>query len=191
LIKVEFIEINGNKIEEKRRGVIIFMEKVKFNELSTEVMDAIKIGAFLTVKDGEELNTMTIGWGSIGVIWGQPMFTVLVRHSRYTHKLIENTDQFTVSVPFGNKLKRETDYCGTHSGRDVNKFEELGLELIEGKELDTPFIKGNDAHYECKIVYKQDMESDLLSDQAIKDQYYPQEDYHTIYYGKIIGAYKE
>lgn len=176
-------------IEEKRRDVS--MEEIKFNEHLKEVNDAIAIGAFLTVKDEDKINTMTIGWGSVGFIWGRPIFTVLVRHSRYTHKLIENTDQFTVSVPFGDKLKRETDYCGTHSGRDVNKFEELGLELIEPKELDTPFIKGNDIHYECEIVYKQDMKADLLSDQEIKDQYYPQSDYHTVYYGKIIGAYKE
>ena len=167
------------------------MEKINFNEHLQQVNDSIAIGAFLTVKDGDRLNTMTIGWGSIGFVWGRPMFTVLVRHSRYTHDLIENTDEFTVSVPFDDKLKRETDYCGTHSGRDVNKFEELDLELLEPKELNTPFIKGNDIHYECKIVYKQDMDSDLLFDEEIRDQYYPTGDYHTMYYGKIIGTYKE
>lgn len=167
------------------------MEKIEFNEYSNQVNKEIGRGVFLTVKNKDNLNTMTIGWGSIGLVWGQPMFTVLVRHSRYTHNLIENTDQFTVSVPLKGQLKRETDYCGTYSGRDVNKFEELDLKLIEGKKLSTPFIKGNDVHYECRIVYKQDMKSELLSDQEIKKQYYPEDDYHTIYYGKIIGAYKE
>ena len=167
------------------------MEKIKFSNYQDEVMKGIKIGAFLTVKDKDKLNTMTIGWGNVGVVWGLPIFTVLVRHSRYTHEIIENTDQFTVSVPFGNKMKRETDYCGTKSGRDLNKFEELDLELIEGIKLDTPFIKGNDVHYECEIVYKQDMDPDLLINDEIKEKYYPQGDYHTIYYGKIIGAYKE
>ncbi|MFO7814586.1 MAG: flavin reductase family protein [Halanaerobiales bacterium] len=167
------------------------MKTIKFNEFQKEVMDVIGGGAFLTVKDEGELNTMTIGWGSIGVVWSQPMFTVLVRHSRYTHKLIENTDQFTVSVPLHGQLKRETDYCGSYSGRNVNKFEELGLELIEGKKLDTPFIKNSDIHYECKIVFKQDMNPDNMFNEDIKNKYYPQDDYHTIYYGKIIGTYKE
>ncbi|MDZ7672545.1 MAG: flavin reductase family protein [Halanaerobiales bacterium] len=126
------------------------MEKIKFSDHQNEVMEGIKVGAFLTVKDEDKLNTMTIGWGNVGVVWGLPIFTVLVRHSRYTHELIENTDQFTVSVPFEDKMKRETDYCGTKSGRDVNKFEELNLELIDGIKLDTPFIKGNDVHYECE-----------------------------------------
>ena len=167
------------------------MESIKFNEYQKDVMDVIGEGALLTVKDGDKLNTMTIGWGSVGIIWGKPMFTVLVRHSRYTHRLIENTDQFTVSVPLNGQLKEEIDYCGTKSGRDVNKFEELGLELVEGEELETPFIKNLDIHYECKIVYKQDMNPDLLFDEDIRNKYYPQGDYHTVYYGKIIGTYKE
>lgn len=167
------------------------MESIKFNKYQKEVMEVIGEGALLTVNDGEELNTMTIGWGSVGIIWGKPMFTVLVRHSRYTHKLIENTDQFTVSVPLHGQLKKETDYCGSHSGRNVNKFDELGLEIIEGKELETPFIKNSDIHYECKIVYKQDMKPDLLFDEDIRNKYYSQGDYHTVYYGKIIGTYKE
>ncbi len=167
------------------------MEKIKFSDHQNEVMEGIKVGAFLTVKNEDKLNTMTIGWGNVGVVWGLPIFTVLVRHSRYTHKLIENTDQFTVSVPFAKKMKRETDYCGTKSGRDVNKFKELDLDLIDGIKLDTPFIKGNDVHYECEIVYKQDMKPELLINDEIKEKYYPEGDYHTIYYGKILGAYKE
>ena len=41
-------------------------------------------------------NAMTIGWGTIGVIWRKPIFTVLVRHSRYTYKLLEESDSFTI-----------------------------------------------------------------------------------------------
>ncbi|MDZ7672544.1 MAG: hypothetical protein U5K53_06900 [Halanaerobiales bacterium] len=42
-----------------------------------------------------------------------------------------------------------------------------------------------------KIVYKQDMKPELLINDEIKEKYYPQGDYHTIYYGKILGSYKE
>ncbi|MCF8008620.1 MAG: flavin reductase family protein [Halanaerobiales bacterium] len=167
------------------------MKTIKFNEFQKKIMEVIKKGAFLTVKDRKEINTMTIGWGSIGVIWGIPIFTVLVRDSRYTHKLIENSDQFTVSIPFKGQFKKELNYCGTYSGRDVDKFEELDLEIINGKKIDTPFIKGNDIHYECEVVYKQDMDKSLLFDQNIKNKFYPSGDYHTVYYGKIIGTYQE
>jgi len=44
-------------------------------------------------------NAMTIGWGTIGIIWAKPIFVVLVRPSRYTYDLIEITNDFTVNVP--------------------------------------------------------------------------------------------
>ena len=44
-------------------------------------------------------NAMTIGWGTVGVIWGKPIFVVLVRPSRYTYSLLEASDSFTVCVP--------------------------------------------------------------------------------------------
>ncbi|MDX2441801.1 MAG: hypothetical protein QNK40_14795 [Desulfobacterales bacterium] len=36
----------------------------------------IKKGAFLTLKAGEETNTMTIGWATIGHIWRKDVFMV-------------------------------------------------------------------------------------------------------------------
>lgn len=51
-----------------------------FTNNSAEVIKQLgKEGAFLTSKYNGKVNTMTIGWGSIGVIWRKPVFTVLVR----------------------------------------------------------------------------------------------------------------
>ena len=44
-------------------------------------------------------NAMTIGWGLVGTMWRKPFFTVAVRLSRYTHKLMEVSDTFTVCLP--------------------------------------------------------------------------------------------
>jgi flavin reductase (DIM6/NTAB) family NADH-FMN oxidoreductase RutF len=44
---------------------------------------------------GDPPNPMTIGWGSIGEIWHMPVFTVLVRPTRYTFGLMENAKDFT------------------------------------------------------------------------------------------------
>jgi flavin reductase (DIM6/NTAB) family NADH-FMN oxidoreductase RutF len=147
-----------------------------------------KKGAFLTVKSGDILNTMTISWGNIGFEWGKPIFTVLVRKSRYTHELIENTNEFTVSIPVNSNLKDALAYCGSKSGRTVDKFKECNLSLSDGKSVSTPVISQCELHYECKIVYKQDMNPDLLTD-AIKNSSYKTGDYHTIYYGEIVNCY--
>lgn len=44
---------------------------IKFNELSKEMLQQLQKGAFLTVENGDKVNTMTIGWGSIGIMWNK------------------------------------------------------------------------------------------------------------------------
>lgn len=162
---------------------------VKFTENLEKGMELLhKKGAFLTVKDGSRLNTMTISWGNVGFEWNKPIFTVLVRKSRYTHELIEKAGEFTISIPFDEELKESLAFCGTRSGRDVNKFEKSNLKLEDGKEVHTPVISNCGLIYECKIVYKQDMDLSRLSEE-IKKASYPDDDYHTIYYGEIVASY--
>ncbi len=161
---------------------------VKYNEYLKELTEQLPKGAFLTVKSGDKLNTMTIGWGTVGVIWGKPMFVVLVRYSRYTHQLLETAEEFTVSIPVHKDLKKELAFCGTKSGRDYDKFKELNLTAEPGKVVQTPIVGECDLHYECKIVYRQTMEPALL-DKNIKETSYAQNDYHVIYYGEILACY--
>ena len=77
-------------------------------------------GALLVTGKGPRCNAMTIGWGSIGRIWGLPVFQVLVRPSRYTHQLLEDHGEFTVN--FMPESQRDSlTSCGTMSGRDVQQ----------------------------------------------------------------------
>lgn len=155
-----------------------------------EVVNQLQEGAFLTTSTENELNTMTIAWGTIGYIWNRPVFQVLVRKSRHTHKLIEEADEFTVSIPYPNKMSKELAYCGRVSGRDANKFSELNLETISPQKLSTPMIKGCAYHYECNIIHTEKMELDNLVTH-LQDDFYPEEDYHYMYYGEITAAYKD
>jgi flavin reductase (DIM6/NTAB) family NADH-FMN oxidoreductase RutF len=149
-----------------------------------------KVGAFLTVREGERINTMTISWGNIGFEWRRPIFTVLVRKSRHTFDLIEKAETFTVSIPVNNNLKKELGFCGSKSGRDFDKFKECNLELLSSKSVETPIIGGEDMiHYECKIVYKQAMDNTFL-DTKVLEECYGDDDYHTLYYGEIVECYR-
>jgi flavin reductase (DIM6/NTAB) family NADH-FMN oxidoreductase RutF len=147
-----------------------------------------KQGAFLTVKSGDVVNAMTISWGNIGFEWNKPIFTVLVRESRYTYELIEKASEFTVSIPLSDSLKSALAYCGSKSGRDVDKFKECSLTLEPGKLVETPIISDCELHYECKIVYKQALDPAILSEE-IKESSYKNGNYHTIYYGEIVNCY--
>lgn len=183
----EYVILNNVKFIKILGGYTMFKD-IHYNEYTKEFLEQLPKGVFLTVKDGEKINTMTIGWGNIGVIWSKPIITVAVRYSRYTYDLINHSDEFTISIPLNGQLKKELGYCGTKSGRDVDKFKECGLSAVKGREVDTPVIGECDLFYECKVVYKQAMEPATL-DQIIDEKCYSNHDYHVLYYGEIVSSY--
>jgi len=131
-------------------------------------------------------NTMTIGWGTIGIIWSRPIFTVLVRPSRHTFKHLQASDSFTVCVP-SKTLYEAVNFCGTHSGRDYDKFQECGLTAIPSTRVTAPGIAGSPVIYECQIVHTNDVIPANLADD-IQASAYPGGDFHRIYYGEILAV---
>lgn len=156
-----------------------------------ETIKAFGEGRVLLVGQGKQgpPNTMAIGWGQIGVIWRKPIFTVLVRPSRYTYKLIEETGEFTVNI-VPSHLKDLVQYCGAVSGRDHDKFREKGLTAIPSSHIKTSMIKECILHYECKIVYKHDLTPSELGAAIIAD-FYPKGDFHRLYVSEILACQKE
>jgi flavin reductase (DIM6/NTAB) family NADH-FMN oxidoreductase RutF len=164
------------------------MKRVDYMQVAAEGMDQIRIGAFLTVKSGDALNTMTIGWATIGYVWGKPIMMVAVRLSRHTFTIIERASDFTVSIPSGD-MADELTFCGTKSGRDYDKFEECNVEIAASQKVTTPIIKAPGLHYECKIVYKSAMDPAFL-DESYDVAIYQAKDYHTLYFGEIVDCYE-
>jgi len=124
------------------------MSKVKIDPFSAvaETMKALSAGGCLLVAGFERVNPMTIGWGEIGIVWGKPVFTVLVRPSRFTFGLMEDADEFSVNVP-GEALAEACMLCGTRSGRDIDKMAEAGLAAEPGIALGVPTIAECPVHY--------------------------------------------
>lgn len=153
-----------------------------------KIMAAITKGAFLTVKAGDKVNTMTIGWATIGFVWKKEIFMVAVRDSRYTFELIEKSNDFTVTVPADKSFKDAVMFCGTKSGRDFDKFSKCGLKQKLAQQTASPIIDIPGIHYECKIIYKSPMNPALLDKDF--EKLYPQKDYHTLYFGEILSCYE-
>lgn len=160
------------------------MKEVKLSEVSDKILDSISKGAFLTVKNGDKINTMTIGWASIGRIWNQPVFEVMVRYSRYTYDLIKDADSFTVSFTLDDSLKDALSVCGSKSGRDIDKFGQCNLTPKYDDIVKTPYIAEADLHVLCDILYGQPMDPKRLPE-SLKERWYGDEDYHVIYYGQV------
>lgn len=160
-----------------------------------EIMKALPRGILLTSEAEDCVNAMTIGWGTLGIEWGTPIFTVYIRTSRFTYELIERTGEFTVCAPHGDKFSKEVTkgigICGSRSGRDVDKFSAAGLHLVEPDIVRAPAIKEFPITLECRVVFSQL--------QPIKDinnkfnKFYPAEGTHSAphvaYYGEILKAY--
>lgn len=158
--------------------------------LITKQMDK---GILLTTAANGETNTMVIGWGHIGIIWGRPTFCAYVRESRHTKTLLDKNGEFTVNVPLGAVDKNIVAVCGTKSGRDMDKFQELGLEAEPGMTVSVPGIRQLPLTLECKVLYQQDQDAKAI-DTAVLDRYYTKGtrndgDYHTVYVGEITAAY--
>ncbi len=138
-------------------------------------------------------NVMTIGWGLIGTLWRKPVFTVAVRPSRYTYRLIEETGCFTVNVP-AKGMKEVVKYCGTFTGRVHNKFMEKGLNTTPGITVIAPTIAECAINYECKVLYKVKVRPKTLTEEVCS-KCYPKGNYHTLYFGEILKTlaqgYKE
>jgi flavin reductase (DIM6/NTAB) family NADH-FMN oxidoreductase RutF len=164
---------------------------VDYKDYAGEIIRAYQEDRVLLVSRDKagSLNVMAIGWGTLGIIWRKPVFMILVRPSRYTYKFIEESGEFTVNVmPPG--LKEVVMYCGTVSGRDQDKFKEKHLSPIPSSKIKVPIIQEGVLHFECKVIYKNDMVPSEL-EKSIIPVLYPKGDFHRLYAGEILACQAE
>ena len=142
----------------------------------------------LLMAGADKPNPMTIGWGTVGIIWGKPIFTILVRPSRHTDSLLKKDGEFSVNVPIDG-MEKQVAICGTKSGRDIDKVKECDFKLIPGQHIEVPSIKHAQLVYECKTVQTNAVMRETFTED-IMGHYYPDGDFHHVYYGEILALYK-
>jgi len=164
---------------------------VDYTSYFAEVIKRMSEDGLLMVTAGADgrPNVMTIGWGTVGILWGLPVFVVFVRPSRYTYSRLDEVDEFTVNVP-DKTLAKAVLHCGTVSGRDNDKFKQMGLTPATAKTVKVPVIQECVMHYECRVVHRNDVVPGAL-DKEIISSAYPQGDFHRIYYGRILATYAD
>lgn len=174
------------------------LRSVPFESLLETVIPQLSKGAFLVCGNKDNPNPMTIGWCMFGQVWSKPVALVLVRHSRYSHSLMDDCETFGISFPKEGELPEALSYCGRVSGRDADKFKDLNLMPIKIED-DIMGVSGCYAHFACRKVFV--AESSLVNmDKDIINRYYadfniPEKDRtelsgdpHTLYFGEILSA---
>ena len=114
-------------------------------------------------------NIITLGWTML-TSHLPPMMAISVGHTRYSHDLIQRRGHFVVCFP-SEAQKDAMIFCGTHSGRDYDKFAETGLEPALGTKTEVPLIGDAVANFECKVVL-----SLVTGD-------------HTIFVGQVLASH--
>lgn len=168
-------------------------QKINVWEYAGQILDGVSKGALLTTAADGEVNTMTIGWGHLGIEWSRPVFVAYVRQSRYTKAVLDKNPEFTVNIPLGQVDKEILRLCGTKSGRDLDKFKELNLTAVPAETVSVPAIAQLPLTLECKVIYQQDQDLSLL-EPTCRERSYPagtveENNFHTAYYGEITAAY--
>ena len=146
----------------------------------------------MTVKNGSQVNTMTIGWGAIGTIWGMRVFIALIRPTRHTHGMLNQNDDFTVSIPHPGTLRKALGYAGTASGRDQDKFAAHGLTAAPAQAVDGCIVSECPLHIECRTLLKQDITDEHMSESLRRIRPYvgySGNNFHTLYFGEIMKFY--
>lgn len=138
----------------------------------------------ITAQAGDKTNTMTASWGGLGVMWGKDVAYIVVRDSRYTRELIDQSDSFSLSF-LNSEYRSALKYLGAVSGRDEDKLEGARLHINHHQEI--PFIDEASTVMICKKMCKQPLTKDSFTVDSIDDKWYADKDYHNLYIGEIVS----
>lgn len=114
-------------------------------------------------------NAMTAGWTFIASEQ-PPMVAVAIGKARFTHSRLERVKEFVYVYP-GQDMTHEMLYCGTKSGRDVDKFKALNLDTQPARKVKPPLLTKAVACFECTVAKELDYGS------------------HTLFVGQIEAAH--
>lgn len=145
---------------------------------------------WMLITAGEEnsLNTMTASWGGFGILWNRPVGFIFIRPQRHTLGFVEKEDLFTLSF-FDEKYRDILNYCGTRSGKDVDKVSETGLIPAKSSNGGIYFEQAG-LVIECRKIYSDSIKPENFLKKEIEKKVYSKKDYHHVFIGEIISCLK-
>ena len=139
----------------------------------------------------EEYNTMTIGWGTLGTIWGPPMrgksiVTVFLRQSRRTSDILLKDENFTVTF-FPEKYRDDLGQLGMKSGHNVP--DKINLTKLTPKMLENAVgFEEAELTFVCKKIYTTLMEKEDVPE-FLRETLYHDGDLHYMFIGEVVDAF--
>ncbi len=163
--------------------------EIDIRDYAGDIIRALRSGILITTKVGDKVNSMTIGWGTLGIIWERPVFVAYVRTCRYTRELLDANPEFTVNVPVGGYDRNAFAICGSKSGRDMDKIAAAGLTPTAPETVSVPGIKEFPLTLECRVIYREEQTAARLPEEIRRQFYTAETEDHVAYFGEITAAY--
>lgn len=149
--------------------------------------DLDKGWALLSAGNKDSFNMMTVSWGGLGTLWGQPVSTVYVRPQRYTREFIERENFYTLCF-FDEDSRADLALLGKESGRDGDKLAKTGLTPLFDGESGAPLYEQARTVLICRKLFFTDIRPDGILDAEVLSQWYAEKDYHRLYIGEVVRA---
>ena len=106
--------------------------------------------ALVTAKHKNKANVMVAAW-VMNISNDPPMVALAVHPARFTHDLIEKSEQFALNIP-PRPLLSQVEKIAQVSGEDTDKFVLTKLNLYEAKQVNAPLIVECIGHLECGVT---------------------------------------
>ena len=138
--------------------------------------------ALLAAGSTDDHNAMTVSWGGMGTLWGKPVVTVYVRHSRHTFGYMESNEYFSLSF-YPAEYRKALGVMGSKSGRDCDKDALAQLtpvkagESVSYKEAETTLV--------CKKLYAGELGPEGIPEEVMRECY-ADNDFHRLYIGEVV-----
>jgi len=164
-------------------------KKINPNTLSENFFTALNNDwGLLTAGKPDNFNTMTVSWGTFGIMWNKPVLICFVRPQRYTYEFMNKNHYFTLSF-FNSEFKDSLDYCGKYSGRNTDKIK--GTDLVPyTTDLGNVIYEQSRLAFECKKLYADNLNPEAFVDQTIIPSTYQKSDFHRMFIGEIVTCLK-
>lgn len=101
-------------------------------------------------REGEKPNIITVAWAATSCS-DPATVSVSIRPERYSYDIIKESKEFVVNL-VTKDLVFATDYCGVKSGRDIDKFKEMGLTPLTSQVIKAPGISESPVNIECRVI---------------------------------------
>lgn len=140
----------------------------------------------ITAGNSQEFNMMTAGWGGLGCMFGKPVAFCFIAPTRYTYKLMEKNDTYTLTF-YTEAYREALNICGSKSGKDTDKVKATGLTPVTTPEGSQAFSEAW-LIIECRKMVSQSIIPEAITNQKLKEEWEGKQ-LHKMFIGEIINVW--